>query len=124
MMFMDPRKRPIHLLPALVFLVTCLGALSAFAIPSDWEQKAKEALEKGQLGAARSQAESALADPSTAVAGHRILGRVAMQERKYNEAIEHFQAAHELNAQRERSELGSIGNDDIHSATRFFGILR
>ena len=64
-----------------------------FSILQDWEQKARVAFESGQLDAARRQAESALADPATAAAAHELLGRIALQERRSEEAVSHFQAA-------------------------------
>jgi tetratricopeptide (TPR) repeat protein len=62
-------------------------------ILADWKDKAVEAFENGELEEARRRAESALADPATAAVAHELLGRIALRERRNQEAISHFEAA-------------------------------
>ncbi len=59
----------------------------------DWESIARAALLRGELEAARQQAETALNNAEAAPAAHELLGHVAFQQRRHHEAALHFQAA-------------------------------
>jgi tetratricopeptide (TPR) repeat protein len=60
---------------------------------ANWQEKATEAFESGELEEARRRAESALADPATAAVAHELLGRIALREQQNKKAISHFEAA-------------------------------
>src|SRR2546426_2435753 len=73
------------------------------ATSQDWETKAKEALENGQLEEARSLSEKALVDSAFAPAAHELLGRIALKQQRNEEAISHFESA------RDRGRSTEIG---------------
>jgi tetratricopeptide (TPR) repeat protein len=59
----------------------------------DWESVARAALLRGDLEAARQQAETALNNTHAAPAAHELLGHVAFQQKRHHEAALHFQTA-------------------------------
>jgi tetratricopeptide (TPR) repeat protein len=81
----------------LPIILTVSFFCSLVAIPligqQDWERQARQALEQGQLELARRLAESALPDPVSAAAAYELLGQIALQQKHYEEAISHFEAA-------------------------------
>jgi tetratricopeptide (TPR) repeat protein len=87
------RTRFCTILQLCLISVVC-GQVEAWPIgPEDWESLARAALRRGDLEAARQQAESALDSPESVPAAHELLGHVAFQQKRYREAASHFQAA-------------------------------
>lgn len=74
------------------------------ATSQDWETKAKEALENGQLEEARSLSEKALVDSAFAPAAHELLGRIALKQQRNEEAISHFESARDRGRSTEEME--------------------
>ncbi|PYV85955.1 MAG: hypothetical protein DMG05_21405 [Acidobacteria bacterium] len=83
-----------------LWLIFPLLSLALYLPPScllasteSWEPRARAAFEAGQLEVAQRLAEEALTDPATVGAAHELLGRIALQKRRSEEAVSHFQAA-------------------------------
>ncbi len=80
-------------LPFLVLPVACLNPNLHAKSGENWQERARLALESGDLEEARRVTQGALADPASAPAAHEVLGRIALRQDRSEEAISHFQTA-------------------------------
>jgi tetratricopeptide (TPR) repeat protein len=75
----------------LVSLFTLQLTLQSHA--SSWEERALSAFDQGELDLAQSLAEEALRDRESQAAAHELLGRIALTQRRNEEAVSHFSLA-------------------------------
>ncbi len=85
------------------FKLALLACLAGSGLPrslpgaaDDWEAAARAALARGELETATRHAEAAQHNPATAAAAREVLGSIAFQEKRNEEAISHYQAARSL----------------------------
>lgn len=101
----------------LTFSLFC-GAAGPDKDVRTWEQDARSAIDSGDLASVQSLAQQRLDDPATAATAHWLLGLVDLRQRRYAEAISHFQSAKQLGVQPE--ELFEPWSEALQKLGRVF----